>query len=112
MEAEQSCPAAGEFAQEVVAELVAERVVEALEVIKVEDGNAQVARRARGMRDLACQLFFERTPVQETGQRVAACNGAHGTDKRADNDTSLARARLAFSDVDAANRNETHTARD
>ena len=65
----------GGLAQHVVAGLVAERVVDALEVIEIDDEQRELARLAVGLREAARELVHEVLAVRQRGQRVVV--GAH-----------------------------------
>ena len=58
--------------QQPVAGLVAVLVVEGLEVVEVEQRQAQRAAVAAGTRELALEVLVPHAPVREPGQRVGA----------------------------------------
>jgi hypothetical protein len=66
----------GRLAEKVVTDRVAARVVDALEVVEVEQGQGQWLAGADGARPLALHLLLECPVIAETGQRVTKGLGA------------------------------------
>ncbi len=68
--------ASGDAAQHAVADRVAARVVDRLEVVEVDDDERQPVPVALGARELAVEVGPERVMVEEPGERVAPCRSA------------------------------------
>lgn len=62
--------AGGHLAQELVAELVAQRVVDVLEAVQVEEHHGHARAVAPRQRQRVLQPVFQRAAVQQAGQRI------------------------------------------